>query len=141
VNKRELSQLNFLESEIKQLKKRIEWAENYGNPPIATDSVKGSSPHFPYTEHTIMITGIDYSKHNGAVKKLKKEYQNKLDELASILEETFKYIYSLPNSEMRQILTLRYIDKLSWQKVAESMGLEGDGSTQRKKHDKFIKLS
>jgi DNA-directed RNA polymerase specialized sigma subunit len=88
-----------------------------------------------------MITGIDYGKHKSAVKNLKKEYQDKLDELTKALEETFKYIYSLPNSEMRQILSLRYIDKLSWQKVAESMGLEGDGSTQRKKHDKFMKRS
>ncbi len=33
---------------------------------------------------------------------------------------------------MRQILTLRYIGRKSWQQIAEALDVDGDGSTERK---------
>jgi DNA-directed RNA polymerase specialized sigma subunit len=141
MNKRELSQLNKLQTEIEELKKKLKNPEFLVEPKITTDSVKGSMPEYPYVEHTIKIEGIDYSGYNRAVNKIKKQLQEKLDELEKVLESMFDYIYSLPDSEMRQILTLRYIDGLTWQEVAERMGCQGDGSTQRKRHDKFMKFS
>ena len=42
---------------------------------------------------------------------------------------------------MRTILTLRYSQGFSWKQIAESMGNLGDGSTERKKHNRFLKLS
>ena len=46
MNKEQLSQLKYLKSEIEILKKQISDLD-YN---ITTDSVKGSSPYFPYIE-------------------------------------------------------------------------------------------
>ena len=52
-----------------------------------------------------------------------------------------RFISSVKDSEMRIILTLRYSQGLSWQQIAQNMGVLGDGSTERKKHNRFLKLS
>ena len=49
-----------------------------------------------------------------------------------------RYINSINDSEMRLILSLRYINGLSWQQVAFSIGAYNE-SVPRKKHNKFIK--
>ncbi len=48
------------------------------------------------------------------------------------------FISKIPDSQMRLILSLRYINGLSWQQVAFSIG-EYDESYPRKKHNKFLK--
>ena len=50
-----------------------------------------------------------------------------------------RYIAGVEDAQMRMILSLRYVNGLSWQQVAFHMGQEGDGSTQRKQHDAFLR--
>lgn len=40
---------------------------------------------------------------------------------------------------MRMILTLRYINGLTWRQIAKSLGVIGDGSTERKKLNRFLR--
>lgn len=49
-----------------------------------------------------------------------------------------KFISELDDSQMRMIVSLRYINGLSWQQIAFSIG-EFDESYPRKKHKKFLK--
>ena len=49
-----------------------------------------------------------------------------------------RYIQGVPDSEMRMILTLRYINGLSFQQIAFSIGYQ-DESVPRKRHDRFLK--
>ncbi len=54
--------------------------------------------------------------------------------------EKFDQERTIPeDAQMRMILSLRYVNGLSWQQVAFHMGQEGDGSTQRKQHDAFLR--
>ena len=48
------------------------------------------------------------------------------------------FISSIADSQLRMILSLRYINGLSWQQVAFSIG-EFDESYPRKRHKKFMK--
>ena len=48
------------------------------------------------------------------------------------------FISTISDSQMRMIISLRYINGLSWQQVAFEMG-EFDESYPRKKHNKFLK--
>lgn len=54
------------------------------------------------------------------------------------LKKINKFIDSVEDSKMRQILRLRYINGLTWQQIAFSIG-EYDESYPRQKHNAFLK--
>lgn len=141
MNKSELSQLKYLNKEIELLQKQINNAEAAVDARMTVDSVAGSSPVWPYTKHSIRIEGIDIVGYERRVKRLRNKLNRRLKELIEKREELEEYIAAVPDSEIRTILTLRYVGGLTWQQVAEHMGVEGDGSTERKKHDRYLKFS
>ena len=61
----------------------------------------------------------------------------KTQKLMDKINKAFEYIESIEDSNIRQILTYRYIDGLTWEQTGESMSYSWE--TVRKKHDKFIK--
>ena len=52
--------------------------------------------------------------------------------------EAFEFINNISDSQLRQILRLRYLDDLTWYKVARGIG-EHDEQYPRKKHDRLLK--
>ncbi len=48
-----------------------------------------------------------------------------------------RYIESIEDSQMRMILSLRYVNRLSWQQIAFSIGGNTSESV-RKAHDRFL---
>lgn len=140
MDKHELEQLGHLNKEIEIIKKQIEDIEltKHISDNTISDSVVGSSPVYPYTQHVIKIQGIDTTGYYNRLYKLKQRMEYKLNELMDKVEDINEYISTVDDSEMRQILSLRYINGLTWQQVAYHMGMAGDGSTERKKHDRFL---
>jgi hypothetical protein len=139
MTKTDLSQVYCLRIEIELLQKQIDGLpQNISN---TVDSVKGSSPCFPYVEHTIKIEGVDMVGYENKARALEKKLEARKTELIQKADEINDFIVSVPDSELRTILTLRYINCMSWQQVAIKMGMEGDGSTERKKHDRFLKFN
>lgn len=135
MDKQKLEQLHHLNREIELLRRQI----NITSDVMVSDSVTASSKGFPYTQHLVIITGIeDCSK---KLKRLKKQLYRRLQEVMDNVDEINEQIGEIPDSEMRQILTLRYINNLTWQQVAIRMGTAGDGSTERKKCDRFLNIS
>ena len=131
MTKKELSQLYYLRKEIKEQQKRLSELEA-----LATNC-------------TAKITGLPNG--NGVSDKIA-NYATEIADLKSLLDLNLKkcfyelnrldrFISSVNDSEMRIILTLRYSQGLSWQQIAQNMGALGDGSTERKKHNRFLKLS
>ena len=101
------------------------------------------------TSCTAKITGLPNG--NGVSDKIA-NYATEIADLKSLLDLNLKkcfyelnrldrFISSVNDSEMRIILTLRYSQGLSWQQIAQNMGVLGDGSTDPKKHNRFLKLS
>lgn len=147
MTKQELSQLRKLGREIDQDSERLEslksqWAEAK----IPTvDSVQGSSPVFPYLKHTSIIKGLAASDvkistmYSAEVKRIKLRVKRNLKRCINERVRLEEYVDSISDSEMRQIIQLYYIDCLSWPQVAEQMKTQGDGSTQRKKLETFLK--
>ncbi len=125
-----LDQLRHLNREIEILQEHIHKAETV----VVTDVVVGSDVEYPYLKRSITIAGTNDKR----IKQLKRRLTRKLNELITAKEEMLEYISTVKDSEIRQILILRYIDGLTWPQVAMRMGRQGDGSTERKKHDRYL---
>ena len=54
------------------------------------------------------------------------------------MEEVQAFINRLPESGLRRIFTLRYLEGYTWQKVARALG-GYDESAPRKKHDRYLR--
>jgi hypothetical protein len=135
MNKEQLSQLKYLKSEIEILKKQISDLD-YN---ITTDSVKGSSPYFPYIERNFLITGLDYQVHDNKLDRLQRKLNRRLEELIDLAEETNDYINDIDDSLVRQIFTLRYINGLEWRQVAASIGGNNTADSVRKIAERYLK--
>ena len=131
MTKKELSQLYYLRKEIKEQQRRLSELEALA------------------TSCNAKITGIPNG--NGVSDKVA-NYAAQIADLKGLLDLNLKkcfyelnrldrFISSVKDSEMRIILTLRYSQGLTWQQVAQNMGVLGDGRTERKKHNRFLKLS
>lgn len=130
MTKEELSQLYYLNREIEWEQKRLRELETVA---------AGSS---------IKVTGLpQIAGGTGAAAR----YEAEIAALKVLIEENVKrcflevsrlnrYIQGIEDSRMRMILSLRYINGLTWQQVAFHIG-ESDESYVRKKHNRFLKLS
>ena len=134
LTKHELSQLKHIQGEIDLLKKQIADIK----PDYVMDSVVGSSPHFPYTAHSIKIEGLDMQDYDKRVKRLKNQLQRRHDDLLDKRAEIEEFINTIDDSLTRQIIALRYINDFPWQQIACSIGGGNTADGVRKQHDRFL---
>lgn len=120
MTKNELSQLYYLNREIEQISRRM------------------ASLRY----RVKFIKSYTNGKCDDAIEK---EAEKLTDVLISQQQKCFdeqrrleNFINTVESSEMRSILAYRYINGLSWQQVAFSIG-EHDESYVRKKHDAYLK--
>ena len=123
MNKSELQQLSSLNKEIELLKKQIDSAEYAVTPRIARDRVKGSSKYFPFNERTFAISGVDHIGYDRKVKNLKRQLQNRIDDLMDKVAEANEYISFVPDSEIRMILQCKFINRLTWEQIEIETGI------------------
>ena len=84
------------------------------------DVVKGSDSEYPYTEHHFKIRGY------GSIEYPRRK-QMLLDRIAKIrneIEEVERYIQSVEDPEMRNILTMYYELGMTQEQIAEQYGYE-----------------
>ena len=128
MTKRELSQLYYLGKEIDQLQARIAELEAAASSGVSC------------------ITGLPGgSGRNDKVSR----YASELADLRGILDANIRksfyllnrisnYIASIDDAEVRLIMTLRHINKMSWSQVAESVSIYATEDSVRKTHDRFL---
>jgi hypothetical protein len=135
MTKKKLKQVKYLKNEIKMLKEQIENME-YN---IVTDSVRGSSPYFPYIEQRFKIEGIDYKDYDRRLKRLKKQLKRRIEELMDLVEEINGFIEGIDDSLIRQAILLKYVNGLSWEEVAACVGGGNTAEGLRKRVQRFLK--
>ncbi|WP_346866635.1 MULTISPECIES: hypothetical protein [unclassified Clostridium] len=131
MTKQELSQLYYLNREIEHLKDRITELEC-----IATSS-------------TSRITGMPHAtdisdkvgKYAAEIADLKELLDLNLKKCFYELNRLNRYIESIDDSQIRMILSLRYINGLSWEQVAASISPYASGESVRKAHERFLRKS
>ncbi|MFT8347698.1 DUF1492 domain-containing protein [Clostridium saccharoperbutylacetonicum] len=135
--KEKLRQLRFINTEIATIEEQI----NKLNLPsmMSADKVKGSSPCFPYTAMSFYIEGVDLEEYNSKTKRLKNRLIKKKNELLELQEELQNFIDRIEDSLTRQVITLRFINCLSWDEVADRIGTSSSADSVRKISERFLK--
>lgn len=141
VTKQVLIQYNDLQKECKELRNRIEKLEKQisqiESDGTVVDKVMGGDgglqpfkiEGFPYPAYSRKKTLL-YAR-----KATLSELELELLETVNSVEE---YIKSIEDSHMRRIITLRVIDGLSWNGVADRMGGNNTEDSVRKAFDRFV---
>ena len=133
MKEQELSQYRAIKFEIEDLSSRIKMLEQKGIQ-IVSDRVKGSSKHFPYIEKYFYISGVDPEEEDNRqmlINELLRKRNKKLDELIEMESRIHDYIYMIPDSEIRQIFTFRYIDGLSQEEIGMKLHMDRSGVSKR----------
>jgi polyhydroxyalkanoate synthesis regulator phasin len=137
MTRKELSQLRHLGKEIELLKQQIANIEYKAS--MTHDIVKGSNTSWPYEAKTFHVEGIAMPEYDKRLGRLKNKLQRRLEELMEKREELEEYVDTVPDSLIRQIITLRYINGLSWQQVAQHIGGGNTADGVRKLCNRYIK--
>jgi uncharacterized protein YqgV (UPF0045/DUF77 family) len=119
VSKDELAQIKDMLKEIERLKMQLKTLEVK----TATDSVRGSSPFYPYIQHTITITGLDNADFNRQVKHIKTSLKDKIDTVMEMVARAQEYISTVPDADTRIILQCRFINGLTWEQIEKDTGI------------------
>jgi hypothetical protein len=145
--KKELSQLSDLQGEVKMLEQQLAGLSEQRrdiNSNVKTDSVKGSMPGFPYVLHNITVKGLsddELGQKQGIKSDIEAVKAQLHDRRAACLKEYKRlneFIASVDDSEMRQILTLKYVYGLHWPDIAAKMGPQVSKDSIRMAHDRFL---
>lgn len=108
--------------------KEIEDLERAAGTPVS-DVVSGSSADYPYTKHPVTIRGLPPEQHRARIEELKRQKT-----------EIEQFVFTLPNSKLRQIATLRAMQGLSWKTVAAQMGHRYSESNVKKLYASIFKV-
>lgn len=130
MTKKELSQLYWLNREIEEEKRKL--AELTAAASGGVQNITGL-PHVGGGDKTGNLAILIAEQRDLIELKVKQsviEY-NRLN----------RYIASVEDAQMRMILSLRYVNGLSWQQVADGIGGNNTADGVRKSHDRFLKLS
>lgn len=125
---KELSQLYWLNREIESDKERLAQLEAAA---VSTTSRITGLPHVGgISDKTSLVTDID---------RLREKIQLKIKRSVVVYEYLLDYIDSIDDSLVRQIMTYRHINGLSWQHVAMLIGGDNTSDSVRKIHDRYLR--
>ena len=126
MNEKDLSKFYYLKKEIAYIENKLKEL-NYGISSIKyTDDIKGTNKHSSIPERVV---------------ELKDKWESKVIMAASICIDIENYIEAIPDAELRLIARYRYIDCMTWDKIAAKLGNGQDRTTISKKIRKYLNNS
>lgn len=141
ISKEILIQYSDLQEEAKEVRERIEKTEkqiakieNEGNVIDTVTGGSGNSQHFK-------IEGFPYPEYNRKKTLLyaRKATLASLEmELLETLNQVEEFIAGLDDSRMRRIITLRFVENLSWNKVTDRIGGNNTEDSIKKAFYRFM---
>lgn len=139
-----LIQHSDLQQEIKYLSSRIDKLNNDRIKFEAKkkhDMVRASSHQFPYVPHNVHIEGltnIDEMMIAGQIEEERRKLETRYDNLLKVTNDVLDFIESIEDSHMRMIITYRFIENYSWNKVADAIGGENTEDSVRMAFNRFM---
>ena len=99
---------------------------------LVEDIVSGSSPHFPYSKHKIIVRGVDERRlHSTRIMLIKKR-----NKLRQAIDQVESYLETVSDPVDRNILRLRCELGLEWRDVAREMSITEEAC--RKRFSRFV---
>lgn len=129
MTKNELSQLYWLNREIERDRKKLLELEQAAS--SGTAKLTGMPP-IGGVGRTVEVYGILLAEQQELIDAKTRQCMIEYNRLN-------RYIASVEDSLMRQILELRYVNGLNWTQVAMSIGGNNTADSVRKAHDRFLK--
>lgn len=99
------------------------------------DRVSGSSREYPYTKHSIKLTGIPSTEANIAL-------QTEIFLLEQRKEKTERFVADIEDDVVRRVFYYRYLrgkTRESWIAIAYSVGGGNTADGVRKMHDRYLR--
>lgn len=84
-------------------------------PDIVTDTVRGSSPSFPYCSHTISITG---EQQDAALQRIQKYRAVRIAKAHKLLAEIEEFLATVDDAKLRRIIEVHYVNGKTWRQTA-----------------------
>jgi hypothetical protein len=135
-----LATYTYLESEIKRLRRRMKY---YEDNPLRTEYgvTKGSLKQFPYTECHFVVSGANVKSSEEREKMVRQllidlKGNEQLFEDMKLEIECLLEKLNLEDMEMKQILTMKYIERRTENDIAVELGY--DRRSIGKKIDRFL---
>ena len=128
VTKRELSQLYYLSREIERDKRRLKELEALAEGTTQHLTGMPIAPGF----------GDKISRYAVELMEIKEILQCNLRRYMIEYNRLLRYISSVEDSQMRQILTLRYLNGATWRRIAMEIGGGNTEDSVRMAHTRFL---
>lgn len=128
MNEKELSQLRFLNREIEREKKRL--AELEAAAAGVSVNIKGL-PHIGMAADKTTIAA--------EIADCKAVIEAKVQACIAEYNRLNRYIATVDDSLMREILMLRFVEGLSWEDVAYNLGGRNKAESIKKRYFRFLK--
>ena len=88
--------------------------------------MQGSSTGYPDIQHHCIIEGVEYPKHGNLKRKLKKLIKDSKRDLDKRINNLEYELRKIEDSEVRQIIRLRYEDNLNWIQIMFKMDYKSE---------------
>lgn len=141
ISKEILIQYSDLQQEIIELQERKKALEkqfkSFLDGGTVTDMVTGGSggiQHFKIEGFPV----VAYEKVRNALQRNIQKIEDKYTELLELQNDVEEYIESITDSRMRRIIRMRFIDKLTWNQVADNIGGGNTEDSVRMAFNRFI---
>lgn len=131
------AEIKEIESRIQRLQGKLQRINDEGNVRYAVKGGDGG-------QQTFHIEGFPVAEEDETKYLLSKNIRLLEDRRAKAAEqvvEVEQYINTIEDSRMRRMITLRYLDNLSWWKVANRMGNGYTEDSCKKQMERFLKES
>ena len=101
--------------------------------------MKGSMHEFPYVEQHFKVQGTTFTVKDDSrlryEEKLLEQQKAKAEQVKLQVEE---WMLTIP-SRMQRIIRYRYLEGMTWEKVAVRIGRRATGESVRKEFENFLK--
>ena len=141
ISKEILIQYSDLQQEIIELQDRKKALEkqfkSFLDGGTDTDMVTGGSggiQHFKIEGFPI----VAYERARNSLQKNIQRIEDKYTELLELQNDVEEYIESIEDSRMRRIIRMRFLDKLTWNQVADNIGGGNTEDSVRMAFNRFI---
>lgn len=124
-----------LKQEASALKLLLDDTLKHG-PVMTTDAVT-SAAEFPFSKHTVVVSGLNLGEYQEDVDMLASRWRTKRKAILDELVFLENYLDTVSDPKIRAIMRYRYVLGWGWQKISFRFGWS-DETTSHKKIQKFL---